>query len=86
MKTKKNEHIAQLKQEIKTKTRNKRKSMQEKFKARELYPPAKDSNKITENLKGRQCKYLTPASPTMPMAMPADNPARPHASPEDKWA
>lgn len=28
--------------------------------------------------------YLTPASPTIPMAMPADRPARPQARPDER--
>lgn len=30
--------------------------------------------------------YLTPASPTIPMAIPAESPARPQARPEERWA
>lgn len=31
-------------------------------------------------------RYLTPASPTIPIAIPAERPARPQARPEERWA
>ena len=38
------------------------------------------------NIQIKLCNYLTPASPTIPIAIPAESPARPHAKPDERCA